>query len=145
MENNPIEDQDLLRFINNFGWDFEDLLEELRNPVHNFTLTEPVDSIEALLTQLYNTDNISLFTCGWVCIDYDLLEEGFEETDDDFGLGEDDYDPQDDYGEIGVKYHRLMTLNKYHIFTEETPFGLIEHEDSRDRPWISLDHYWKKK
>jgi hypothetical protein len=144
MENNLTGDQDLAKYISLFtNWDFEELLVELRKPEINFTLTDPVDSKEALLTQLYNADNISLFTCGWMGIDYDSLEEWFEKTDDDFGLGEDDYDPQDDYGEIGVTSYRLMTLNEYHIFTKEMPFGEEEYEDSRDRPWISLDHYWK--
>ena len=134
MENNLTEDQDLAKYISLFeGPELEDLLTEIRNPESEFTLSEPVESKEVLLTKLYEADNIYLFTCGKIDIDYETIFYDFEETEEDFGLDEDDYDPQDDYGEIGINYYKINTLTKCHTFTKEMPFGTEEYEDSEDK------------
>jgi hypothetical protein len=132
MENKLVEeDKDLLIYIKLFeNYELEDLLVELRNPESKFTLSEPVESKESLLTELYQVDNIYLFTCGRIDIDYEELFVDWEETDEDFGLDEDDYDPQDDYGEIGKNYYKLNTECFCHTFIKETPFGVEEFDSS---------------
>ena len=132
MENKLVEeDKDLLIYIKLFeNYELEDLLVELRNPESKFTLSEPVESKESLLTELYQEDNIYLFTCGRIDIDYEELFVDWEETDEDFGLDEDDYDPQDDYGEIGKNYYKLNTEFLCHTFIKETPFGVEEFDSS---------------
>jgi len=97
-------------------------LECLRDPESSFVIDMDYDTIDDLAIDLYDQDNVFLFTFGDYGVDFHLMFVSWEKAhwiDDPDGVS----NLEKMYGEEGTNYFTLHTKNKIHSFSESTPFG----------------------
>jgi hypothetical protein len=100
----------------------ETALECLRDSESTFIIDKKYHSIEELVIDLFDQDNVYLFTNGSYDINWDLIFEDFEESDNADNSDEHS-NYEEAYGEEGTNSYILYTKNKINRFYETTPFG----------------------
>ena len=100
----------------------ESALDCLSDSESSFIIDKRYNSIEELVIDLYDQDNVYLFTSGSYDINWDLISEEWDKADWVDSPNEVSH-LEEMYGEEGTNYYKLFTRNKIHSFSEITPFG----------------------